>query len=419
MRVLITSAKIIDPNSEHHGKILDILIDKGIIQVGKNLKADGAENIHGEGLCVSPGWFDMRVNFQDPGHEYREDLLSGCEASAYGGFTGVALMPETEPLISGKSQIEYIKNRTADNIVDVFPVATMLSASGDTISEMHDLKQAGAIAFSSGYKSISDEGLLLRAMQYSITLDMPLILTPVNKSLYGKGVMNEGLINVQLGMKGIPVMADEIEVYKFVTLCRYTGAKIHIAGISSMASLRIANAAKKEGLKISTEVFGHHLSFDENDLLNFNTNLKFRPPLRTKEDKTSLQNSLLNGDIDCASSDHHPLEEDLKKCEFEIAGYGASGTQTLFSQLLDVFSENKLAEIINAIAIKPREILGLTIPTIKDGEIANLTIFDPKKDWKLDEKTNKSKSNNNPYWKKDLKGKAIAIINNNKIKYLS
>ena len=416
MNLLITSVKVIEPGSGLNGKKTDILIEDGIIRLGNSSAAKDVETLNGEGLCISPGWFDMRVNYQDPGFEFREGLENGCLTSAAGGFTGVALLPETNPSISGKSQVEYIRKRTQDSIVDVYPMASILQDNGETISEMYDLKSAGAIAFSSGYKSIPDDGLLLRAMQYSSNLDVPLVITPVNKSLYGKGLMNEGIINVQLGMKGIPVIADEIELHKIIILCRYTGAKIHISGISSASSIEIIRNAQKEGLKITTEVSAHHLGFDESDLMNFNTNLKLRPPLRTKEDKEALRSAIAKAEIDCIASDHNPQEEDRKRCEFELAGYGASGTQTLFSQTLASLGEKNIENIIRSIAIRPREILGLHVPQIKDCEIANLTIFDMNKKWTLDEKTNVSKSRNNPMWNAGLSGKAVAIINKNQLR---
>ena len=411
MNLLITSVTVIDPNSDLNGKKTDLLIEDGIIRIPSAKSKGNTETLDGSGLFVSPGWFDMRVNYCDPGFEFREGIENGAATSAAGGFTGVAVLPETNPPLSGKSQVEYVRKQGRGNIVDVHPMASVLQDNGETISEMHDLLNAGAVAFSSGYKSISDEGLLLRAMQYVSTLNVPLVITPVNKGLYGKGQMNEGEINVQLGMKGIPTIADEVEISKIITLCKYTGAKVHISGVSSAASLAIINQAQKDGVKITTDVTGHHLSFDENDMMNFNTNLKIRPPLRTKEDKNSLRKSVLNGSVNCVVSDHNPLEEDKKKCEFEIAGFGASGTQTLYSQMLDSLGDN--AKIVELLAIKPREILGLKIPVVKDGEIANLTIFDPSKTWTLDENTNVSKSRNSPLWKKELKGKVVGVINNN------
>jgi dihydroorotase len=424
MKLLVTSPTIIDPRSELNGHQKDIVIDNGILKLFDAGSVDvsafkESEILVGAGLFVSPGWFDMRVNYYDPGYEHREGLLNGCEVSAYGGFTGVALLPETNPGITGKSQVEYIINKTANSIVDVYPMASLLQEGGENISEMHDLLNAGAIAFSSGYKSIVDEGLLMRAMEYSSILDVPIIITPINKSLYGKGVMHEGKVNVRLGMKGIPAVSEKIEIFKLVNLCRYSGARLHIAGISSCEALMVIEEARREGLQITTEVFGHHLTFNDEDLLSFNTNLKLRPPLRDWHDMEALYNCLNEGIIDCISSDHNPLEEDRKHCEFELAAFGASGTQTLFSQALQVYTQNNLSSLINAIAIKPREILKIALADITDGQMANLTIFDTGQEWILNDTTNKSRSKNNPYWNKTLKGKAIAVINNNKLKLLN
>ncbi len=417
MNILIKSVTVIDPNSAYHGKEIDLSIEDGIIQISSKKASVFNETINGKGLLISPGWFDMRVNFYDPGFEYREGIKNGALTSAAGGFTGVALLPETNPGITGKSQVEYIINQGRDNIVSIYPMGSILQESGETISEMYDLLHAGAIAFSSGYKGIADEGLLLRAMQYSSTMDVPLVLSTINKNLYGKGQMNEGLINVQIGMKGIPDVADEVEINKIISLCRYTNAKVHISGVSGIVALNLILKAQEEGLKITCDTTAHHLSFDENDLLNFNTQLKLRPPLRTQQDKIFLRNGVKNGTIQAVVSDHNPLEEDKKKCEFEIAGFGASGTQTVYSQLVKCLGDQE--KIVSVLAIQPREILGLKIPVINDGEIANITLFDPEKKWILNEESNQSKSRNHPLWQQELSGKAIAIANNLQFRKLS
>jgi len=417
-RILLKSAGIIDPNSPYNGERKDILIENGIItSVEDAIGTEGAEVIEFEGQNASPGWFDMRANFWDPGKEYKEDIESGSGAAAAGGFTGVCLVPETEPAITAKSHVEYIKQKAADKIVDIHVAAAISTEKeGATLTEMYDLVNAGAIAFSSGYRAVHDAGFLLRAMQYISNLDARLVLFPQNGSLAARGVMNEGEINVQLGMKGIPAIAEEIEVQKIISLCRYSKTPVHITCISSQKSIALLEAAKNEGLPVTVDICVHNLCFTDNDLLNFDTNLKLRPPLRSEEDRKALKKAFEDGIIDCITSDHTPHEYDSKICEFENAAYGAIGLQTMFSQLGMMFRKGRLEDIVGAIAIKPRRILGLKVPIIKEGEKANITVFDRNIAWVLDEKTNKSKSKNSPYWGKELKGKALAVINKGMLK---
>ncbi len=418
-RILIKSAEIIDPNSPCNGQRKDILIENGIITtVGEGISSDGAEVVGFEGQQVSPGWFDMRANFWDPGKEYKEDIDSGSEAAAAGGFTGICLVPETEPAITAKSHVEYIRQKAAGKITDVHVAASISSEKeGTTLTEMYDLVNAGAIAFSSGYRAVHDAGFLLRALLYTSNLDARLILFPQNGSLSAHGVMNEGEINVQLGIKGIPAVAEEIEIQKIISLCRYTKTPVHITCISSQKSISLIEAAKNEGLPVTADVCIHNLCYTDNDLLNFDTNLKLRPPLRSEEDRKALKKAFEEGVIDTIVSDHTPHEFDSKVCEFENAAYGAIGLQTLFSQLCMRFRKGRMEFIINALAIKPRQILGLEIPVIKENEKANMTVFDRNTTWVLDEKTNKSKSKNSPLWGKELKGKALAVVNKGAIRF--
>jgi len=416
-RILIKSAGIIDPNSPYNGQRKDILIENGIIKsIGENISADGAEAIGFENQNVSPGWFDMRANFWDPGKEYKEDIDSGSDAAASGGFTGVCLLPETEPAITAKSHVEYIRQKAARKITDIHVAASISTEKeGTTLTEMYDLVNAGAIAFSSGYRAVHDAGFLLRALLYTSNLNARLILFPQNGSLSARGVMNEGEINVQLGMKGIPAVAEEVEIQKIISLCRYTNTPVHITCISSQKSIALIESAKKEGLCITADVCIHNLYFTDRDLLNFDTNLKLRPPLRGEEDRKALRKAFEEGVIDSIVSDHTPHEFDSKICEFENAAYGATGLQTLFSQLCMTFSEDKMGRIIEALSIKPRQILGLAIPVIKENEKANMTVFDKNNIWILDEKTNKSKSKNSPLWGKELKGRSLAVVNKGEV----
>ncbi|MCX6351245.1 MAG: dihydroorotase, partial [Bacteroidetes bacterium] len=389
-----------------------------ISKIAKSIIDTDAVLIEGKGLGASIGWADMRVNFADPGFEFKEDIDSGCEAAAFGGITTVGLMPETQPLVTTKSQVEYILNRSRDKVVNVLPFGRIANKDG-CLTEMVDMLNSGALSFTSGYKSISDEGFLLRAMLYAKSLNIRLAFFAENCGIAGIGVVNEGLVNVQLGLKGSPAFAEEVEVQKIISIAKYNGTPVHLSGISTKRAVELIAEAKRKGLDITAEVYINHLMFDESHIANFDTNLKLRPPLRTAEDKAALIDALERGIIDIVSSDHSPHEEDAKHCEFDLASYGAIGTQTLFSQLIAVYGVQKIAFISNLLSARPRKVFGVEVPTIKEGNNAEITVFSATEKWTLNSKTNKSKAINTPLWGKELQGKAVALINKNQVKVLA
>jgi dihydroorotase len=419
MQVIIRSVTVTDSSSEYHGKTTDILIKDGIItEIGNDLKADKeATIIEPSGLFVSPGWFDMQVNFRDPGFEYKEDLRSGCEAAAAGGFTGVAVMPSTFPPVHSKSEVEYIRNKSKGNIVDVFPIGTVSKGlEGKDLSEMYDMMQSGAVAFSDDKKSINDPGLLQRALMYVKNFNGLIINFPEDKKIAGDGKVNEGISSTFAGLKGIPALAEEIMVQRDIFLAEYTDSRLHFSGISSAKSVDLIREAKKKNLKVTAGVSVHNLFFDDSVLGSFDSNYKVKPPLRTKADIKALIEGLKDGTIDVIVSDHAPEDEEMKKREFDHAAFGAIGLETTFgaamSALKDQLSEEQL---VKKISVDPRKILGLNIPSVKKGERANLTLYFPKKEWKPTFSQLKSKSKNCPYIGQSLLGKAYAVINNGQL----
>jgi dihydroorotase len=418
--ILIKQAILLDPRSKKHGKKVDILIEKGIITgLGGNQEAPkSAEVVEGKNIYVSAGWFDGRANFCDPGHEYKEDIASGSMAALYGGFTGVSLVPETEPVISSKTHIEYILSKSGK--INLYPQAYLSSTrEHTTISEMHDLANAGALAFSAGYSLVQDYGFLQRAMQYAAGIGKPVILLGLNKSLASKGQVNEGLVSVQLGLKPIPSLAEEVEISTILQLVRYTGARTHISCISTAAGIQKIIEAHAEGLPITADVSVHHLFFSEEDVLGFNTNLKLKPPLRSDVDRKFLRDAVETHSFIGVVTDHTPHEEDAKKCEFEHAAYGATGLQTCFSQLLYVYGKDRLELITDILARRNRDAFGIAVPEIAEGARAELTLFDPTIQWTLDIATNKSKSRNSPLWEQPLWGKAIGVVNSGEYRNLA
>lgn len=420
MNVLLKSVTIVESGSILNGKTQDILIEKGVIsEIGKSITAPKNFKIIDEkGLYISMGWMDMRANFCDPGHEYKEDLHSGLNAAAAGGFTEVLAMPDTTPPTDNKGAIEYIINKTKGNIVNCLAAGCLSHhAEGAEIAEMYDMHTAGAKAFTDNKNGVSSPSLLNRALLYSQSFDGLIMDFPNNKELSAGGQMNEGVVSTQLGLKGIPKLAEELMVNRDVYLAEYCNAKIHLTNISTKQSVKLIKEAKKKGIQVTADVNAHHLYLNEEALLHFDTNAKVMPPLRTKEDIKALISGLKDGTIDAICSDHTPEDIENKQCEFDNATPGMIALQTAFSNALMAL-ENKLelSEIIAKFTANPRKILGLNTQGIELGKRANLTLFKPQEEWTLTANNIVSKVKNTPLLDQKLKGKVVGIINNNQIK---
>lgn len=419
MNVLIKSAKIIDNKSKLNGKTVDILIEKGIIkQIGKGLKTPkNCQEISFKDSHVSAGWFDMRANFCDPGNEYKEDLNSGLKAAAKGGFTGVLVMPDTEPTTDSKSGIEYVINKTKGNIVDALPAGSLShNCEGNEIAEMYDMHSAGALAFTDNKKSINKSSLLNRALLYSQSFNGLIMNSPSNQELSNSGQINEGAVSTELGLKGVPALAEELMVIRDIYLAEYCNTEIHLSNISTKKSVKLIKEAKKKGIKITADVNSYHLLLDESELLNFDTNCKVTPPLRTKEDIKALISGLKDNTIDVICSDHTPEDIENKQCEFDNAAFGMINLQTSFAALNTALSGKlSLEEMISKITSSPRKILKLPAIEIKEGASANITLFSPQTKSTLQKEDILSKSKNSPLIGRELAGKVLGIVNNNQI----
>jgi dihydroorotase len=420
MKILIRAALVVDPSSKHNGKKVDILVEDGIIkQIAKSgsIKEKANKTIEQDGLHVSPGWFDMRVNFREPGFEYKEDLMSGCKAAAAGGFTGVLVMPSTHPPVHTKSQVEFIRNKTKSQPVDVF-VAGALSHNheGEHLSEMFDMFSSGAVAFTDDKKPVENAGLMLRALMYAKNFGGLVISFANEASIVANGKVNESVTATKLGLKMMPSVAEEIRLTRDLYLTGYAETKIHFGPLSAVRSVELLREARKKKVAATAEVAAHQLMLDETLLSDFDSNYKVMPPLRGDADRKALINGLKDGTIDVISSDHSPEDIENKQREFDHAAFGIIGLQTAYAVANTVLKKVlSTEEIIEKISINPRKILNIPVPVIEENKPANLTLFNPELSWTLTESEIKSRSRNTPFIGKKFTGKALGIINKGQV----
>ena len=417
MNILIKSARVIDPKGKHHNKIRDILIKNGVIKkIAVNIKEKKSITYIAKNLHISIGWMDLHSNFRDPGFEYKEDIISGCKAAAKGGFTGVLLMPDNNPITDNNAQVKYIQSKGKDNIVSVHTAGSITKAmQGSQMVEMYDMKEAGALAFTDDKKSLQNNEVIKNALLYAKDFDGLIMNFANDNSISNGGQIHEGEISTALGLKGIPTIAEEIMIDRDISLCKYTESKLHLSYISTKNSVSKIKKAKKEGRKISADVALHNLILTDQEITHFDTRYKVMPPLRSKKDCSALIKGLKDGTIDIICTDHSPENEENKKTEFNNAAFGIIGLETAFGLIGKYLSKHlSLSEIIEKIAINPRRLLKLESGNIKEGNTANLTLFNPKLEWEFKKTDIESKSVNTPFVGKKLKGKALAICNKGK-----
>jgi len=377
MIILLKSATIIDNTSQFHLQKKDILIKNGVItQIANSIKSDSTvKEINLENLHISQGWFDTSVCFGEPGFEERETIENGLKTAAKSGFTAVAVNPNTNPVADNKAAIEFIKNKAANFATAVYPIGSLTkNAESIDVAELFDMQNSGAIAFGDYNKPISNANLLKIALQYAQNCDGLIMSFPQDNSIAGKGLVNEQINSTKLGLKGIPALAEELQIVRDLFLLEYTGGKLHIPTISTAKAVALIKDAKKKGLNVTCSVAAHHLVLTDDELTKFDSNTKVLPPLRTSKDTKALIKGLKDGTIDMVTSDHNPIDIEHKKVEYENAKFGAIGLESLFGALNKVVG---LETLITSITTKPRNRFNIDVPVIKEGEKANLTLFNP------------------------------------------
>ncbi len=419
MKVIFENIKIVDPLSNANGD--NILIVDGVIsKIGKLEKGDydGSKVFDLNGAIVTPGFFDMHVHFREPGREDEETVQTGSNSAAAGGFTGVACMPNTDPAIDSAEVVRFIQQKAAGHLVDVYPIgAATQGRKGEAISPMAELSEAGVVAFSDDGVAIKTASVLRSAMEYSAMFNKVIIEHCEDETL-ADGAMNESEMSTKLGLPPLPAVSEDLIVSRDLLMAEYLGASVHIAHISTKGAVDLVRKAKERGIKVTAEVTPHHFSLTDEALISFNPNYKMNPPLRTQEDVEACIEGLKDGTIDCIATDHAPHAIEEKELEFIYAPNGIVGLETAIGVTLNELYHKKhltLEQIVEKMAINPRKILNLDIPSVKQGEKANLTIFNLDEVWTVDITKFKSKSKNSPFDKMILTGKQVASVNNSKL----
>ncbi len=415
MKILIESATISDPNSSHHKKKKNVLIQNGkIIDIGSK-KFSAEKVIEAEGMILSTGWVDLGTFIGDPGLEYKEDIESASKAAASGGFTEIVMQPNTVPNVQSKNEVNYITKANDTRLVQIYPLGSVtLKNQGEELTEMIDLNAAGALAFTDGLKPVWNTDILLKSLQYIQKFDGLLINRSEDIWLNMFGQMNEGSNSTKLGLKGMPKIAEEVAVNRDLALLNYAGGRLHLSKISSAKSIEAIRAAKKKKLKVSCDIAAYQALLDDSLLEGFDTNYKVNPPLREKADLDALIAGLKDGTIDVLSSGHLPQDTESKVLEFDHADFGLINLQTFASQVASLAKEIDIHLLIEKVTHAPRALLKLEMPVIEKDAKANLTLFDPLEKWEFTEEENYSKSKNSPWLGREITGRAVAVFNNSK-----
>jgi dihydroorotase len=428
--LLIHGGHITDP-SQGTDQVGDLLIAEGqIVQVGGTVISGKAQNLDATGLIICPGFIDLHCHLREPGFEDKETIATGTEAAAAGGFTTVCCMANTEPPLDNAAVVDWVKRKASkDSLVGVLPIGCITKGrKGEELTDMAGLAEAGVIAFSDDGDPVASSQLMRRALECSQDLGLPIIDHCEDKALSANGIINEGQMSAKLGLKGIPAAAEEVIIARDLTLAKLTKARLHIAHVSTKGSVELIRHAKEEGISITAEVTPHHLTLTEERIASespnkpFDTNAKVNPPLRTKEDVEALIEGLKNGVIDAIATDHAPHTLADKNCGPELAAFGISGLETALGCLMSLVHQGEisLTQLISKLTCEPAKVIGGNgeLGTLKTGAPANITIFDPEREWIVNSRSFASKGKNTPYDGYKFKGKIMATIANGRIVYL-
>ena len=411
MSILIKNATIIFPGHDLHNSQRDILIKNGQIEkIATRITSTSAKVIEAKKLHVTPGWMDVGATSGEPGYEHRESLESLSRTAASGGYTALAIFPNTNPVIDNRSSVQYILNATADHVVDHYPIgAISKNCKGHEITEMIDMHRHGAIAFSDGLQSLPSSGIMMRALDYVKSVDSLIIHHPEDATLTNGNQVHEGIVSTQLGMKGNPNISELLVLDRDIQLTKYTDSKLLVYNVSTRESVDRLKGLAKEGIHASVSYL--NLCKTDEAIAGFDSNMKTIPPLRASDDKQALVSGVNRSVIQLITSNHYPLEEEAKKKEYSYAAPGATGLQTCFSGLVTHAPDLSLDRIVRCLAINSRKLLGLPQVQLVAGAKAELTLVDPNGEWTLSAETNTSRSKNSPFWNETLKGRVIGVVN--------
>lgn len=412
--VVLKQATILDKSSSFHNQKVDIKIENGII-VGINSNIETNVNdvvVAVNGLHVSKGWMDSSVSFGEPGYEDRETIANGLDVAAKSGFTTVALQPNAAPIIDNQALVKFVLNKASNYAVSLYPIGALTKESeGTDLAELFDMKNAGAIAFGDYQKSMSNANLFKIALQYVQDFDGLVIGFSQDSNIKGKGIVNEGIVSTKLGLKGIPTLAEELQVARNLFLLEYTGGKLHIPTISTQKSIELIKEAKAKGLQVTCSVAVHNLVLNDEVLTDFDSRYKVLPPLRDEATRLALIEAVKNGVIDCITSDHNPIDIEHKKLEFDLAKDGTIGLESAFGALQTVLPTEVIVEKLTA----AKSIFNVNNPNIEIGNQADLSLFTTNDDWTFTKENILSKSKNSAFLGQNMKGKAIGIMNNGQL----
>ncbi|WP_177764878.1 dihydroorotase [Flavobacterium sp. I3-2] len=410
MDLLIKNAIVIDPSSPFHNQKVDIKILNNIItEIDSTITDNNIKNLILDNLHISKGWMDSSVALGEPGFEERETINNGLEVAAKSGFTNIALQPNTNPVIDNQTIVSFVRSKAFGKATTLNPIGALTKQQeGKDIAEMFDMKNAGAIAFGDYKKSIDNANLLKIALQYSQDFNALILAFSSDATIKGKGVVHEGITSTKLGLKGIPALAEEVVLARNLFLLEYTGGKMHIPTISTAKSVDLIREAKAKGLQVTCSVAVHNLVLTDEVLTDFDTRYKVNPPIRTEEHRQALINGVLDGTIDCITSDHHPLDIEHKKMEFDMAKDGTIGLESAFGALSNVLPLEVVVEKLNA----TKSIFEIENPTIDINQKACFSLFNPEGNTVFKKENILSKSQNSAFLNQKMRGSVYGIYNN-------